>query len=118
MNKYLLILIIIFIPVLVLGEGVRVPESLSDVQEEGKNFLSSLSLTIRQTGKEIISFFKKTWNFFKNLFNQYIWEKIKGFLKRQIDTRKEVVEEEIEIKKEEGRDIFQKFRDKLFFREN
>ncbi len=91
MNKLAIILLIfgLILPSFSFAQedqAVGAPESSAELKEIGKKILEFFPMALKAAWQEVLKIWQKTWEWFKNLWNSYIfpffqniWQKISDF---------------------------------------
>lgn len=105
---YFFIIIFVFLPITIHSELQEIPEvnikirdtkqpqTISEAQELGKNFLSLYPLYVKSAYNEFLSIIKDIYYFGKN----NIYNRIVNFFKKKFNNKKQIIEQEIEKEKE------------------
>jgi len=100
-------------PSISLAQEIKIPGTLGEVKEFGvkiiKAILEKLPAIIVKTWKEeALPVWQKMWNWFKNIWNLYIWPKIEwlwqkilSLFGKEMEKRKPIIEEEFKKEKKE-----------------
>ena len=106
-----------------LAQGISPPEPPESFKEIAFKIGKAILSILKEVGNYLLKIIIKIWNFFKNIWEKYIfpffkniWEKI---LHKEIKERKEIVKEEFKKEKEEikqevpliFKNFWQKFKD-------
>lgn len=113
-------------------ERPKMPPDLGDIWSFLKNIFEPLPRVLKGIWQEAVEIWQKIANWFKNLWNYNLlpkikgtWHKILSLFGREVEERKEKIEEEIEKEKEEakqeiktetekaGRSLWQRIKDTI-----
>jgi len=101
-------------PLLVFAEGVgqppKMPETFDEVWDFLKRIIEPLPQALKGVWQEAVAIWQKMADWFINLWNsklwpqiESIWQKILAIFGKEVEKRKEAIQEELEKEKEEAK---------------
>lgn len=107
---------------------IETPETLEEAKEMGKKAGEELKRELpgileKIWKEEVLPLWQKMWDWFKNIWDTYLWPKIEPRIKEEIEKRRPIIEEELEKEKKEmmeeikeqapkvGKNLWERFKD-------